>query len=172
MQRPPRSRSSGSPPRVRGKVVAHGCVLFDVGITPACAGKRRCAASTQSPERDHPRVCGEKFEDQAVCAAKFGSPPRMRGKEPDGDRLPAERQDHPRVRGEKYYWIAKTMPPWGSPPHMRGKGKLDGIIPAGVGITPAYAGKRIWASSAKTFLRDHPRDAGKRIVGLGKLSGK
>ena len=34
------SPSAGSPPHMRGKVVVHGCVLLDVGITPAHAGKR------------------------------------------------------------------------------------------------------------------------------------
>ena len=29
----------GSPPRMRGKIIAHSCVLLDVGITPAYAGK-------------------------------------------------------------------------------------------------------------------------------------
>ena len=36
-------RSLGSPPRMRGKVVVHRCVVFDVGITPAYAGKRPSA---------------------------------------------------------------------------------------------------------------------------------
>ena len=35
---------SGSPPHMRGKVVAHGCLLLDVGITPAYAGKREAAS--------------------------------------------------------------------------------------------------------------------------------
>ena len=78
------SRWQGSPPRVRGKVCFVERHEKAGGITPACAGKRwRCARSATT-SRDHPRVCGEK------CSADFsherdqGSPPRVRGKAPDG----------------------------------------------------------------------------------------
>ena len=54
------SRKLGSPPRVRGKVVAHSRVLLDVGITPACAGKRMKNGERVRLSGDHPRVCGEK----------------------------------------------------------------------------------------------------------------
>ena len=59
LERPP----PGSPPRVRGKA-ANACRnSLMVGITPACAGKS-CASSNLSMfNRDHPRVCGEKFLD-------------------------------------------------------------------------------------------------------------
>ena len=40
----------GSPPRMRGKVEVHGRVVFDVGITPACAGKS-CSSSVSSSQR-------------------------------------------------------------------------------------------------------------------------
>ena len=51
---------SGSPPRARGKVITHVPRSTEIGITPACAGKR-----TQRPAKyrtfwDHPRVRGEK----------------------------------------------------------------------------------------------------------------
>ena len=50
----------GSPPRVRGKVLAIYGSRGGAGITPACAGKSlpRCQSGTRP--RDHPRVCGEK----------------------------------------------------------------------------------------------------------------
>ena len=50
----------GSPPHMRGKVVAHGRLLFDVGITPAYAGKSGTSEMSTS--------------------APLGSPPHMRGK--------------------------------------------------------------------------------------------
>ena len=50
----------GSPPRVRGKVVCHACVCRDLGITPACAGKRSQNTTNEETFGDHPRVCGEK----------------------------------------------------------------------------------------------------------------
>ena len=50
----------GSPPHGRGKVVIHcGCV-FDVGITPAWAGKSISQTSTMKAAEDHPRMGGEK----------------------------------------------------------------------------------------------------------------
>ena len=50
----------GSPPHVRGKglhILAHG---LDVGITPACAGKRQGQVVPGFAFEDHPRMCGEK----------------------------------------------------------------------------------------------------------------
>ena len=49
-----------SPPHVRGKglhILAHG---LDVGITPACAGKRQGQVVPGFAFEDHPRMCGEK----------------------------------------------------------------------------------------------------------------
>ncbi len=70
----------GSPPHVRGKVKDPVPVSALVGITPACAGKRSAQAGAPAGRRDHPRVCGEKFNS--------GSMLKQMG-------------DHPRVCGEK-----------------------------------------------------------------------
>ena len=51
---------TGSPPRVRGKDCLASLLLRPIGITPACAGKRRRATWNQKQSGDHPRVCGEK----------------------------------------------------------------------------------------------------------------
>ena len=50
----------GSPPRGRGKVVLHCGIVFDVGITPAWAGKSTALWYAVLLIRDHPRVGGEK----------------------------------------------------------------------------------------------------------------
>ena len=74
------ARRTGSPPRMRGKVVVHSCVVAYLGITPAYAGKSIQYHVIVRPCWDHPRVCGEKIR---VCDARdraTGSPPRMRGK--------------------------------------------------------------------------------------------
>ena len=34
--------------------------FHQVGITPAYAGKRKCNIGMRCPNKDHPRVCGEK----------------------------------------------------------------------------------------------------------------
>ena len=112
---------SGSPPRVRGKVVSDSGSVNCSRITPACAGKSKGGYRALKAQRDHPRVCGEK---KAIWCHRFyhqGSPPRVRGKvfdlissgadvgitpacagkrkhRPKADSL---RRDHPRVCGEK-----------------------------------------------------------------------
>ena len=54
------SFKSGSPPRVRGKVIDDGVLPPKVGITPARAGKSRKSVISKRSYRDHPRACGEK----------------------------------------------------------------------------------------------------------------
>ena len=51
---------TGSPPHMRGK--GDDTVDGDglAGITPAHAGKSLVTGSGISPDRDHPRTCGEK----------------------------------------------------------------------------------------------------------------
>ena len=111
----------GSPPHMRGKVghcLASNSIL---GITPAHAGKRSPAFSSNSYGRDHPRTCGEKIAGTIGSLYNQGSPPHMRGKvlevtayslckgitpahagkslRKQGSNSPA--WDHPRTCGEK-----------------------------------------------------------------------
>ena len=156
-------RNWGSPPRMRGKVKYSVVLKFNNGITPAYAGKSAPASAPGVATPDHPRVCGEKDIDMVSAAAQIGSPPRMRGKEgePGNDGkspgiTPAyagkrsgigtqgsRRWDHPRVCGEKLNIMLAAGCLTGSPPRMRGKAqrRFDGDYR--VGITPAYAGKRL-----------------------------
>ena len=70
----------GSPPPMRGKDrVALRKVDHD-RITPAYAGKRAKAWKMRFPQRDHPRLCGEKTHEAACILRHTGSPPPMRGK--------------------------------------------------------------------------------------------
>ena len=113
--------------------------------------------------KDHPRVGGEK--DWCAWQLRFilGSPPRGRGKDTlaclflfRGRITPAWAgkscasfvysllsRDHPRVGGEKPCPSLMTCRRAGSPP--RGRGKVAGGVIIGVllGITPAWAGKRL-----------------------------
>ena len=71
----------GSPPRMRGKAIDIGPIHGELGITPAYAGKS-CRPEAAVPDlRDHPRVCGEKFDMLPLEIRQKGSPPRMRGKD-------------------------------------------------------------------------------------------
>ena len=110
-------------------------------ITPAHAGKRipqRC----NSPGRwDHPRTCGEKTSAREVDFVTRGSPPHMRGKASCSRCGRWASGDHPRTCGEKFSMLQARLNVTGSPPHMRGKAAFGSALCAGVGITPAHAGK-------------------------------
>ena len=70
----------GSPPRVRGKGGGDLQCGGLEGITPACAGKRHGKRGRLKIYQDHPRVRGEKFEEEGDTTGTKGSPPRARGK--------------------------------------------------------------------------------------------
>ena len=72
---------TGSPPRMRGKVMRRFSASAVGGITPAYAGKRLLRQLRHITSRDHPRVCGEKSGRRGLRVRQWGSPPRMRGKE-------------------------------------------------------------------------------------------
>ena len=167
---------------MRGKVCSPIFTPLVCGITPAYAGKRLWGNNRRGRNEDHPRVCGEKFIRLALPDLHRGSPPRMRGKE----RLLHRKQrvtritpayagksacttwrtcaprDHPRVCGEKAYSSVIAGSLWGSPPRMRGKGTRDLAHCALNGITPAYAGKRMYALASGQRARDHPRVCGEK----------
>ena len=153
----------GSPPRGRGKVLILALACASSGITPAWAGKSLLTIPKLTTRRDHPRVGGEKRRLTECAQWAEGSPPRGRGKVA----VPARRsvsagitpawagksymslkpglgdQDHPRVGGEKnaYYEMGQTKP--GSPPRGRGKACKRSSQSRSMGITPAWAGKRL-----------------------------
>ena len=152
------------------------------GITPAYAGKRWRHISSTRAFRDHPRVCGEKHQSRTEPITAPGSPPRMRGKDPEPHwrAVPAgitpayagkrpvfgaagtPLRDHPRVCGEK----TKIKKPFtinaGSPPRMRGKViNLFEFFLSGR-ITPAYAGKRHTGGMWVPGNTDHPRVCGEK----------
>ena len=76
-----RGSTSGSPPPMRGKGPFCGGCLFEVGITPAYAGKSRCSYLPSCDYPDHPRLCGEKCTLISDNTFSQGSPPPMRGKD-------------------------------------------------------------------------------------------
>ena len=111
-----------------------------------------------------------------------GSPPRMRGKAPSGvaaaptvgitpayagkRKWPcscrATLRDHPRICGEKRLCFFHGLGLPGSPPHMRGKVVGSPHGSDGIGITPAYAGKRLLRPVRTGMSRDHPRVCGEK----------
>ena len=67
---------------MRGKVKDLGGTMPEDRITPAHAGKSFHAGALAVAAGDHPRACGEKLILISRNLRKFGSPPRMRGKDP------------------------------------------------------------------------------------------
>ena len=60
------ARTKGSPPRVRGKPKNLMGDAYDKRITPACAGKTAGKAGNHTPPQDHPRVCGENYNQKQL----------------------------------------------------------------------------------------------------------
>ena len=74
------SDDPGSPPRVRGRVTWEVLQRINVGITPACAGKRIAVVVAVDLPQDHPRMCGEEPETRKQPTSRAGSPPHVRGR--------------------------------------------------------------------------------------------
>ena len=147
---------------MRGKGEGCRAASADHRITPAYAGKRQTQCFKIFPDKDHPRLCGEKGRFTSSPLPPSGSPPPMRGKaKSSGSRQPRtgitpayagkrisvvsfDRHywDHPRLCGEKpaVSGLLSYLP--GSPPPMRGKAKSCRRSTVSDRITPAYAGKR------------------------------
>ena len=70
--------------------------------------------------------------------------------------------DHPRVCGEKPARLTAKAPAGGSPPRMRGKVHCSTRVSIHHGITPAYAGKRLWFLQKRWCSWDHPRVCGEK----------
>ncbi len=98
----PTSLRTGSPPRVRGKVVP--CVMLAAvsGITPASAGKRTRLVLYVHNLGDHPRECGEKRSIASQSPRTSGSPPRVRGKELQERYNPIKGRITPASAGKSY----------------------------------------------------------------------
>ena len=94
------SSSSGSSPRMRGKLSAELESLRTERIIPAHAGQTRPARRTTPKETDHPRACGANDHDNDVAALDGGSSPRMRGKRRPGIRRPRHRRIIPAHAGQ------------------------------------------------------------------------
>ena len=64
--------------------------------------------------------------------------------------------------GEKHAGRFKKLVGWGSPPHGRGKDAVRVGNCAGIGITPAWAGKSEHRDELRTIGEDHPRMGGEK----------
>ena len=100
--------NQGSPPPMRGKVVQHLFSLFETGITPAYAGKSSAFVCNFGLCKDHPRLCGEKFNCFTKFRRRLGSPPPMRGKDAKAaDDLNTKRIT-PAYAGKRFFGLRRT----------------------------------------------------------------
>ena len=155
----------GSPPPMRGKDIPCDQSANRHRITPAYAGKSHRQTDRRCILQDHPRLCGEKRQQECRGVGSLGSPPPMRGKALD--RVFGWRgvRDHPRLCGEKDKALDGVRRASGSPPPMRGKVSIRLNLPRYTGITPAYAGKRVISKWSGTTSKDHPRLCGEKVSG-------
>ena len=73
----------GSSPRMRGKPDFFDVSTDLVRIIPAHAGQTPSRGSYTSAVPDHPRACGANLPELTGETMRFGSSPRMRGKQSD-----------------------------------------------------------------------------------------
>ena len=156
--------ASGSPPRMRGKVVKVDRHQIALGITPAHAGKRLYYSCALATLEDHPRTCGEKSGVRYPLWSRTGSPPAHAGKRWALPLSVTPCRDHPRTCGEKGGFAVVVLHKPGSPPHMRGKVTPCSWCYAHRGITPAHAGKRSTNPGVNWMRADHPRTCGEKLI--------
>ena len=175
----------GSPPLARGTVDCTPALGEAVGITPACAGNRPCAACKICLYRDHPRLRGEQLCLTAKYRIEEGSPPLARGTGLSasyvavsvgitpacaGNSIPMKRicvqvGDHPRLRGEQNGYTQQLRLPRGSPPLARGTVIKLYLMIYAAGITPACAGNSAKDGRNIGPKMDHPRLRGEQATG-------
>ena len=149
---------------MRGKALENGGGSLDVRITPACAGKRERHRPGTRPDKDHPRVCGEKSKTKDTAAYTPGSPPHVRGKATRRCILQQLRGITPACAGKSRSLHARSSASLGSPPRMRGKGLFVRACDFCFRITPAYAGKSVSHCAYCICDWDHPRVCGEKLV--------
>ena len=174
---------------MRGKQVTAGNTTLSKRNIPAYAGKTPWTLITKNNHSEHPRVCGENFQEPGKTRPDTGTSPRMRGKlgrartrQRCARNIPAYAgktqgvtqrtfapEEHPRVCGEN-----KPKPPWnprprGTSPRMRGKPILKEIAHKLGRNIPAYAGKTMWTLCPSMVAEEHPRVCGENqapVIGL------
>ena len=179
-QMPHVRRIAGSSPLVRGARILTGCGFTRHGIIPASAGSTPRTAGFVLAWEDHPRLCGEHFEETVAELSSMGSSPLVRGARdrehslylwpgiipacagstPDA-RTPVWRiRDHPRLCGEHCSGVSATGQRLGSSPLVRGARQGHERRRLQRGIIPACAGSTPFLTSSSALARDHPRLCG------------
>ena len=178
-----RRSSSGSSPRVRGKLSASRTDGRLARLIPARAGKTLSSLVQRYHSAAHPRACGENRNHVLASGIKTGSSPRVRGKQrrrkstrsrmgliparagktPQGHPRPSWRWAHPRACGENASLVVAESQNPGSSPRVRGKHWLDARVNAIQRLIPARAGKTPVGLAQSPGTQAHPRACGENF---------
>ena len=174
--------ASGSSPRVRGTPSARQSGKGNGRFIPACAGNACRSTIRRGRWAVHPRVCGERAENELIRRVDDGSSPRVRGTR-RSKRVGRRRQRfipacagnaqeagwhrriwsvHPRVCGERADPRTQRRARCGSSPRVRGTRSHLCHPPCRFRFIPACAGNAIAGRTWKMTLTVHPRVCGER----------
>ena len=180
--RPPPTKV-GSSPRGRGKPHNVKCIVYNVGLIPARAGKTVSAVLGWSVRAAHPRAGGENCVFCVTSRGSRGSSPRGRGKRHLGGPLgpcrgliPARAGKtshaitasgltwaHPRAGGENWLPVGCPRGLEGSSPRGRGKRRKCRRVIILMGLIPARAGKTGQPVADLIISMAHPRAGGENF---------
>ena len=136
--------STGTSPRMRGKLVELTMPPLVFRNIPAHVGKTLLLGQETARAAEHPRVCGENDTG-------FPLPP------------PSE---HPRVCGENDSFDDSGADTGGTSPRMRGKRTTTLVRRVTRGNIPAHAGKTGFAAESDGVWAEHPRACGENGWGF------
>ena len=184
-ERPPLGRRAitGSSPRVRGTGSRPGPLRPARRFIPACAGNGSTRRRSGPRGTVHPRVCGERREQNEQEQSYDGSSPRVRGtvaRSAERRRLrrfipacagnggadrcePPPCSVHPRVCGERVRIEGEPGRERGSSPRVRGTAPIPGCTPGETRFIPACAGNGLTLPSPSSPRTVHPRVCGERL---------
>ena len=158
--RAPVPATTGSSPRVRGKLSLSSRCHWDGGLIPARAGKTFLSSSIVYTPAAHPRACGENLQLPPKLHHGVRLIPARAGK--TATSVPKRRGwgAHPRACGENTNHARVGAVHYGSSPRVRGK-HIDSLRNMGVpGLIPARAGKTARSASTSWSPWAHPRACG------------
>ena len=161
---------------MRGKEVRLFFLFGLLRITPAYAGKRKSCAAQKTSAWDHPRMCGEKLATGSRTRKAAGSPPHVRGKESEKPDCDDKRRITPACAGKSGNQ-PRLMPMRRDHPRMGGEKRHVGCSVSGsMGITPAWAGKRLKRSRSTVppvaIVPLFPSVCNKPVVSDGSPAGR
>ena len=176
----------GPPRGVRSRLDFTYHLVFEDGITSACAEQTSCTSLLNTVSRDHLRVCGADRRDRRPHLCQQGSPPRVRSRLPlrvefgavvgitsaCAEQTPSENelgptsQDHLRVCGADVPFQNANDSLDGSPPRVRSRHRQRRRSTDVPGITSACAEQTDDTMRSLRPIWDHLRVCGADAVSV------